>query len=439
MRGVHTLRPESTGHGPSPWVRFGAAPGRLGQRLGFGLVALSAFAMPMALATAQTGPATVCVAQPQVASDSAADLSAPLRDGLVASLTGSGLSAKPLHAPGAEQAIDAARAEGCNQLLTTALAQKHGGGFGNMLRRVAPLMSTLPMLGGHGDLASAAAVAQGAAASMAQQEAMQASQAALAGAVKSGDTITLDYRLTDLASGKLLKSDTLKAKAHGDGQDVLGPMIQQTSAVVFSLTSGGAAPPKSAAPTGVSSCAQLASMPNAPMSVAACQQMLATQQSYENAANDPSAHRPGDEQMSCEAITAELKSIRYAAPDQQKLAQAQKSAADYQAGVAKRQAEMNAEYVKDQAALNAAIASDTATSLATGGQVNPQTAARLQQRQLAEMVQKGKQAAAEDAPKTQPLLGSVTALSADMSQQATANPRLARLMQLAQIKNCQGE
>jgi hypothetical protein len=419
MRVVHVLRPEV--------------------RLALGLLMLSAFAAPAAIAGAGAGQQTVCVAQPQVASDSGSDLSAPLRDGLVSTLAGSGLSAKPLNASSAEQALDQAKAEGCSELLTTALAQKHGGKFGSMLRKVAPLASALPMIGGHGDLASAAAVAQSAAGAMAQQEAMQASQAALASAVKSGDTITLEYRLTDLASGKLLKSDTLKAKAHGDGEDVLGPMIQQTGAVVAGVANGSAGPVKPGAPTGVSQCAQLASMPNAPMSVAACEQMMAAQKGYEQAANDPSARRPGDEQMSCEAITAELKSIRYATPDQQKLAKAQQSAADFQAGVAKRQTEMNAEYAKDQTALNAAIASDTATTLATGGQVNPQTASKLQQRQLAEMVQKGKQAAAEDAPKTQALLGSTTSLSADMSQQVAANPRLARLMQLAQSKNCQGE
>jgi hypothetical protein len=54
-------------------------------------------------------------------------------------------------------------------------------------------------------------------------------------------------------------------------------------------------------------CAQIANMPNAPMSLEACQKMATAQQAYNRAAADPSASHPGDEQMSRDQIKSEMR------------------------------------------------------------------------------------------------------------------------------------
>ena len=59
-------------------------------------------------------------------------------------------------------------------------------------------------------------------------------------------------------------------------------------------------------------CDRLAGIPNAPMSVQACKAMLGmagTAERQRASAADPSARRPGDEQLSCDAIFAEMSTL----------------------------------------------------------------------------------------------------------------------------------
>lgn len=53
-------------------------------------------------------------------------------------------------------------------------------------------------------------------------------------------------------------------------------------------------------------CDSLATMPNAPMSVEACRAMTGMAAQWGAAEADPSAKRPGDDAMTCDAIFAEL-------------------------------------------------------------------------------------------------------------------------------------
>src|SRR5450631_43036 len=83
---------------------------------------------------------------------------------------------------------------------------------------------------------------------------------------------------------------------------------------------------------------------------------------------DP-AQRPGDEQMTCAQITAELKQQQYTAPDKTKVAALDATAREQQKITKKEYENMVKMQAEDQSAVAAATAADTATELATGGLV----------------------------------------------------------------------
>jgi hypothetical protein len=347
----------------------------------------------------------------------------------------------------------------------------------------------------------AASVASNAAASSAQQQMMGAQQQMLAGqqaelgqaqalqmaaraSIKRGDSIALDYRLAAVGGGAPLKSQVLRAKADADGQDVLSPLVEQlaqgvglppqaagggpqaTGGTMSSGATGSAtAPdagragntsrwqglfgardkrasiaPTTAAPTtgGMPDCAQIASMPNAPISFEACQKMASARQAYDRAAADPSASRPGDEQMSCDQIKSEMRQQQYTAPDKATVATTTAAATNEQALLNKHIAEQNAVMAEEQAKVDAGVAADRATELATGGLVHTNAASAAAQAAQARARVVGKRQADERRPTEQKMIGGVADLGVDAAKQLTSNPRLARLMQLAQSRGCKG-
>jgi hypothetical protein len=340
---------------------------------------------------------------------------------------------------------------------------------------------------------TAANVATNAAASAAQkqmlgaQQQMLAAQPAMAGqllsnvarsSIKRGDNISFDYRLVAVGGTAPLKSDTLHAKADSDGQDVLTPLAEQLANAVsadsqrgsgsagnssigggggatgsatapsagqaehtgfmhglFGARDKGASSPASTSPPtsgGMPDCAQIASMPNAAVSFEACQKMAGAQQAYDRALADPSASRPGDEQMGCDQILAELRQQQISAPDKAKAAETTAAATREQALLGKHMAEANAVMAEEQAKVDAAAAVDRAT----GGLTNTAGAAAEAAQARARVV--GKRQAEERRPTEQKLIGGVADIGMDAAQQLTSNPRLARLMQLAQAHSCKG-
>jgi hypothetical protein len=344
---------------------------------------------------------------------------------------------------------------------------------------------------------SAANAATNAATSAAQKQMQGAQQQMLAApgmagqalsnvarsSIKRGDNISFDYRLVTVGSTAPLKSDSLHAKADSDGQDVLTPLVEQLANGLSADSQGasgsagngsgrvGAAtasgPPPStgqaehtgfmhglfgahdksasrsasaAAPTsgGMPDCAQIASMPNAPISLEACQKMAGAQQAYDRALADPSASRPGDEQMSCDQILAELRQQQLSAPDKAKVAATTAAASREQALLKKHMAESTAIMAEEQAKVDAAVAVDQATGMATGGLVHPNTASAAAEAAQARARVEGKRQADERRPTEQKLLGGVADLGMDSAQQLSNNPRLARLIQLSQSHRCKG-
>jgi hypothetical protein len=436
------------------------------------------------LIPAGAAPVTVGVALPQGQALQGAEAAEPMRQNLISQLKAQSFDAVPLGAT-SDNLVDAeAQSKHCNYVLYTRLERHGSSGFRSKL---SALSGVLPMaaFSGRGASSITGTLMQGAAnaaASSAQQQAMSQFTGAAAAGVKQGDIMTMSYRLMSVGSANPLKSESFdSAKAGGDGQDIISPLVAQVAGAVGTVAQGspaaaapattsGAAP---AAPTpagdpasssghasafgalfghhsasntkpapgstnGTMDCAQIASMPNAPVSAATCEQMRASQQIYNQAAADPSASRPGDDQMTCAQITAELKQQTYTAPDKTKVAEAAATANQQQDILHKEYNNMLKQQAEDQAAVNAANAADTATELATGGLVRGRALNAVEKTLDEKHKANNERVIKEDMPVTSKLTTQTSGLGADAAQQLQANPRLARLMQLADSKHCKG-
>jgi hypothetical protein len=422
------------------------------------------------LVLAQSGPAAVVVGVALPQDKQSAEMAEPLRQTLITQLKSQSIEAVPLTATSGSSVEAEAQAQHCSYILYTRLEQKSGtGGMFSKLSSALPLGA----LTGHAGGSPATTPVQ-------EQGATPPAGAPQPG-VKRGDTVTLDYRLVAVGAANPTKADTLTGKAAADGQDVVGPLVAQLSSAVGAATHGAAeqapataaataAPsdahaanehssllgglwghksaasskPAAAAPT--MDCAQLTSMPagifamspGQVMSVEDCQKMQSAQQAYKQAASDPAAARPGDDQMTCAQITAELKQQQYTTPDKSKVAAAQATAGQQQALVQREYANMVKQQAKDQAAVEAASAADTATELATGGLVRGRALQAVEKEQTAEHDANNQRVLKEAQPIEKQQVGQMAGFSSDFAQQLQSNPRLARLMQLADTKHCKG-
>lgn len=339
-------------------------------------------------------------------------------------------------------------------------------------------------------VANSAANQMAASAAQAQQPAGSAQTA-----IRRGDSLVLEYRLMTTGSTAAIKSDTLNAKADADGQDVLTPLAGQLANSVKNATGTGektggggqlatgpgtAAPPTTAttpqaatalptttdggnatperrgflsgllshrasaspaaspsmSPSAAPDCSRIANMPNAPVSFEMCQKMASANQAYTQALADPRAAKPGDELMSCQQISAELRQQQISAPDHAQTAQLQKAAADEQSMLKRHIAEQAKIQAEVQATVDAGAAVDTATEVATMGMVRPNTASAAAMAGQARARAVGERQAAERRPTEQKMMGGVADVAQDAAAQLSANPRLGRLMQLAEASHC---
>ena len=451
-----------------------------------GLTALTLAAAALFLASfglrAQTpaSPMTIGVVLPHGQLDGGASVSGALRQSVVEQLRRPGVETVALDGTSPEQVDAEARTKHCTHVLYTNVEQKHAGG--GLLHKLAPMASMLSlgaMAGAGGRMGGGAmsALAQGAAqnaisssVASSQQQALGQLTGAQQSGVKRGDTISLEYRLTAVGSTAPLRSATLQGKADNDGQDVLSPLVGQLAgsvagsagvpagapAATTTTSTAPAAPPSSSgtsmlgglfgrhrappsqAPAATPDCAQIAAMPDAHVSLEACQKMMASQQAYNGALADPSVSRPGDEQMSCDQIMAEMKQQQISAPDKAQAAEAQSAVKDEQAMLAKHQKEAAVQQAKDQARDNAASAADRATEMATMGVVSGHALAAAEKVNDAEDKAMNRRMLDEAKPTDTRMLNSTAALATGAASQLSANPRLARLVQLANTHRCRG-
>jgi hypothetical protein len=405
----------------------------------------------------QAGAAPVTIGIPlphgQVQGD---EMTESMRQSLISQLKAQSIDAVPLSAPtgGLEAEV---QAKHCNYVLYTRVQNKHSTGSGVFGKLSLLTHGISPDAIGAGD-----------------------------GSVKRGDTVVLDYRLMVIGSSDPIKADSLSAKAASDGQDVVTPLVAQLTNAVVAVAQGkdqgtalaqtslqtstqtstqaaSAASSDTQSPSngskfggffghrsissakstggnmsGSMDCAKLASMPNAPMSLEACEKLQGAQQAYNQSASDPSAQRPGDEQMSCTQITAELKQQQYTAQDKTKVAELDATTREEQKIIKKEEAILAKRQAEAQTAIAAATAADTATELATGGLVSGHALRAVEKTLDAQDKAEKERVIREDLPAYKKMNSATADLGADFGQQLQANPRLGRLMQLADAKHCKG-
>jgi hypothetical protein len=172
------------------------------------------------------------------------DVAEPVRQALMKYLAGPALDVVVLDARIPIQIAAEAKQKNVAFVIYSDVTQKRGGSMGGFLKKMAPLASAMPMLGGmsggRGMDAAGAMIAQQVAAT-ASQVAMQSAQqdaiAAMTGAqqsnVKRGDTITLEYLVTDVGAGTSSNKVSLQGKAKEDGEDLLSPLLEQLATQVL--------------------------------------------------------------------------------------------------------------------------------------------------------------------------------------------------------------
>jgi hypothetical protein len=53
--------------------------------------------------------------------------------------------------------------------------------------------------------------------------------------VKAGDTVTVEYTLSKIGGDVAPRKEALQAKATQDGEDVIGPMLEQVATTVLTV------------------------------------------------------------------------------------------------------------------------------------------------------------------------------------------------------------
>ena len=171
-----------------------------------------------------------------------ADVAEPVRQALISYLKGPVIEVVALEARIPMQINAEAQEKDCAFVLYTDVTQKPKGGGLALLKKLAPVASALPMLGGAGNMGAqmaASAATQGimqASMQAAQEDAMANAMAAISGAqksnVKAGDALTLEYKLVRPGEQEPLKTDKIIGKAKHNGDDVLSPLIESVATVV---------------------------------------------------------------------------------------------------------------------------------------------------------------------------------------------------------------
>ncbi len=214
-------------------------------------------AIVLAMGAANTAPAAdkliVGVALPRAqlgqGNGANADVAEPVRQALISYLKGPVIEVVALEARIPLQINAEAQEKNCAFVLYTDVTQKPKGGGLRMLKKLAPVASALPMLGGAGNMGAqmaASAAAQGvmqASMQAAQEDAMANAMAAISGAqksnVKAGDSLTLEFKLVRPGEQEPLKAEKFVGKARANGDDVLSPLIESVATVVVESVAAG--------------------------------------------------------------------------------------------------------------------------------------------------------------------------------------------------------
>lgn len=155
-----------------------------------------------------------------------AQIAASLREIIGGYFKGTGIEIVALEARLPQAFAEEAKEKGCFFVLQTSVTQKKGGGGFGSFKSIAPVLgSVAPMAGVTG---STAGVIVG---SVTQTAIFTAAN--IASTTKAKDQFTFEYSLTSTDDGKVKTTNSLKAKAKSDGEDVLSPMLEKMAEAVL--------------------------------------------------------------------------------------------------------------------------------------------------------------------------------------------------------------
>lgn len=200
-------------------------------------------AAPQVLGPKAPGKIRIGIAPPEAqlgqGNNAGADYSSPIRNAMVALMSGPAVEIAALDSHIAMQLQAEAQQKQCDYVLYSSVVVKHGqsGGFGKFMKMAGPVASMTPMgMAAHGMGGAMAASAASAAASAAAQSAQQQAVSQLAGfngQIKSKDDVNVQYQLVQLGQSAPVLQNALQGKAKSDGEDVLTPLLQQTANTVL--------------------------------------------------------------------------------------------------------------------------------------------------------------------------------------------------------------
>ena len=200
-------------------------------------------AAPQVLGPKAPGKVRIGIAPPQAqlgqGNNAGADYSTPIRNAMVALMSGPAVEIAALDSHIAMQLEAEAQQKQCDYILYSSVLVKHsqGGGFGKFMKMASPAASMTPMgMAAHGMGSAVAASAAQAAASAAAQSAQQQAISQLAGfngQIKSKDDVNVQYQLVQPGQTTPRVQNALQGKAKSDGEDVLTPMLQAAATNVL--------------------------------------------------------------------------------------------------------------------------------------------------------------------------------------------------------------
>ena len=176
-------------------------------------------------------------------------------------------------------------------------------------------------------------------------------------------------------------------------------------------------------------CRAMSAMPGSPMTFEQCERQMAVTNQMQQAANMPDAERPGDDRMTCPQIVAELKQVTTPGVTPEHAAESVAAGRNLQ-----RAQEAAMSEAKGAVAVGTATsAAAAAASIGPGGNAvsGAATQAQLAQQQAIAARQKSQL----DAAMNRTMIANANSM-ADVAAMMRANPRFARLVQLAAGKDC---
>ncbi len=209
-------------------------------------------------------------------------------------------------------------------------------------------------------------------------------------------------------------------------------LLAVVAALAMAGSPGVRAQPRQQAPSAsemAATCAQMRGMPNPPMTYDACMQMATSMGAMQAAQTDLRGIRPGDDAMTCDQLKAEFIANGGLNMNQQDAAAAQRAGQNLQATTAQATAEAEAEQARGTATTAAAAA-------AAATPVGNAAAGAAEAANATSQAAQGAKTTAQIAGAEQQASAANAQVMVDMATQMQSNPRQARLMDLAQQKNC---